>query len=236
MNLDVNTREKETLDSRFPDWKRLTAREDVIVVYSDKFRGDICETAKSLQAATDFLKYVTSSKPTEFFCSRIVIGHNRATSMPNWSGQEGNRIYIPLADRYFEEDEFLDSCSHELVHPFFRASPLHRSNQWWGEAFCDFMRGPVKNVMGLDGRGWWIKKTQEARSNKQDRGGNVAGQLVLRAQKEERDLDDIADFIGRFIDDREGIKIFVQGLYDRFSSRPMREEFRATEWIRDQEG
>ncbi len=236
MNFDITSHEQRIFNNQFPDCKNLEGRGDIIFVYIDEFQGDIYEIANALQAMTDFLKYVTCLNPAQFFNSRIMVGHNKNASQPNWSGKEDNYIYIPWEDKYFKKDKLLHSCSHELVHPFFRVSPLHYSNEWWGEGFCDFLRGPVKNLMGLEGKGWWKEKIEQSQSNKQDRGGNVAGQLVLRAQKENGDLYDIDQFIARFINDREAIRMFVNFLFDRFSGRPMGEEFRATEWIKKKLG
>jgi len=232
----ISPHEEKIFNNRFPDCRKLEGRCDVMFVYSDEFQGNICETANALQAMTGFLKYVTCLNPVQFFNSRIMVGYNKNALQANWSGEEGNRIHIPWQDEYFEQDELLDSCSHELVHPFFRVSALHCSNQWWGEGFCDFLRGPIKDIAGLDGKGWWKKKIEQARSNKQDRGGNIAGQLVLRAQEEQRGLSDINQFIAQFINDREAIRSFVGFLFDRFSHRSMGEEFLATEWIREKSG
>ncbi len=236
MNFDRDSHEQKILNTQFPDCTKLEKRDDIILVYSDEFQGDIYETANTLQATTDFLKYVTYLNPTEFFNSRIIVGHYKNASQANWSGKEGNRIYIPLEYEYLKQKEFLSSCSHELVHPFFRVSRLHDSNERWGEGFCDFLRGPVKNLMGLDGKGWWKKKIEQAQSDKQDRGGNAAGQLVLGAWKEHGAVYDIDRFIKWFIDDREAIRTFVKSLFDRFSDCSMSEEFRSTEWIRGKSG
>lgn len=234
MHFDINSHEQKIFNDRFPDCKKLEGRGDIVFVYTDEFQGDIYETANALQAMTDFLRRVTCLNPVQFFNSRIMIGYSKNSlqaKQPNWSGKEGNRIYIPWKDKYFKQDELLRSCSHELVHPFFRVSPLHYNNQSWGEGFCDFLRGPIENLIGLDGKGWLKEKIKQAQWNKQDRGGNVAGQLVLRAQKEYWFLHDIDQFISWFINDRDAIKMFVSFLFDRFSNCPMGEEFHATEWI-----
>ena len=72
MNFHITSHEQEILNNQFPDCKKLDVRGDIILVYSDDFRGDIYETANTLQAATDLLKYFTCLNPTEFFNLRIM--------------------------------------------------------------------------------------------------------------------------------------------------------------------
>jgi hypothetical protein len=188
--------------------------------------------ADSLQAAMDFLKDITCDNPRHHFGIRVVIGYTRKAGQPNWSGCKGNRIELPWPKHPNKAKEGLSALSHELVHPFFRVSALHDKNEFWGEGFCDFLRGPVMYIMDLDGKEWWKQKIEQAQMNKQDRGGNVAGQLVLMAWEEHGDTHDIDQFIGWFIDDRATIRVFVRSLYNRFSDRSMAEEFKPTEWIR----
>ncbi len=85
--------------------------------------------------------------------------------------------------------------------------------------------------MGLDGNEWWRKKIKEARDSKQDKGGNAAGQLVIRACEwcgavNERN---------QFIDKQAVIREFVNWLFDRYGHLPMSKEFRPTKWITEKE-
>jgi len=197
----------------------------LIFVYPKDLLGQASEIADRLQKATDFLKYVTSIDPVRDFRSRLVIGYTKQSSQPNWSGIRGNRIHIPW-DKYLNvPNEPLDLCSHELVHPFYNRSPLHDSNERWGNCFCEFLRGPVKNVLGLDGKTWWFEKLNDKRSAKQNY-GNVAGQFLLKAKGKFGSPNESEElFADRFIKDRESIKEFVAYLFKEFSHRKLSSEF-----------
>lgn len=123
----VNPREREILESQFPKCRRIEAREDIVFVCVNGFHGDACEIVSALQATADFLKYVTCLDPTQCFGSRIMVGHSKSATQANWSGEKGNRIQIPWKDEHLKKDILFHSFSHEIVHPFYKLSPLHKS-------------------------------------------------------------------------------------------------------------
>jgi len=224
MNCDITKSEKILLEKNYPDLKNVEGRDDIILVYNENFKEDICEIANSLQDAVDFLKYVTCLNPTNFFNSRILIGHNKNANQANWSGRDGNRIYILWEDKYFKKDEFLHSCAHELVHPFYRLSPLHRSNEKWGESFCEFLRGPCKHIMGLDGQTWWNENIDKYQKG-EDAYRNVAGQLLTYAKSKYYNSLTMEVCINEFIDDRKKIRSFVLSLFEEYRSKSFCEIF-----------
>lgn len=239
MNDDLNDHENSIRINRFPFCDRFEDTEDLVFAYpSGEFVGDAGSIANELQCMMNYLKKVTGLNPTKKLGSRVVIGYRHPSQgrgtgrQGNWSKRDGNRVFLSwgyLED--FDKGEPMDICSHELVHPFFFVSPLREINEFWGEGFCDFLRGPLKNLMGLDGNQWWREKIKQARDNKQDKGGNAAGQLVKRAYKwckvvNERD---------QFIDNQAAIREFVNRLFERYAHRPMSEEFRPTKWITEKE-
>ena len=235
MNSSLSPREMSVQEEHFHECNRVELRPDLAFLYPPEFPGDAMSVANTLQSAMSYLKEVTCIDPTQELGFRVVIGYSKVCTQPNWSGKKENLIRVPWNKYLNEANEPLDVCSHELVHPFYSVSQLHRINEFWGEGFCDFLRGPLKNFMGLNGDEYWRKKIKQAKENQQDRGGNAAGQFVLRAQKEYRNVHDSDQFIEWFIDDREAIRKFVNFLFKRFSSFPMSKEFKATEWITKKE-
>ncbi|MBD3338403.1 MAG: hypothetical protein GF353_04810 [Candidatus Lokiarchaeota archaeon] len=229
MNSKLNLQEKSVKKICFPECNGIEVRRDLVFLFPSNFSGNSEEIANTLQAAIIFLKELTSKDSTKELLSKVIIGYND-NSKPDWSYLKGNRIVIP--QKYInKEREPLNACSHELIHPFFYVSPLNEINEFWGEGFCDFLRGPLKNFMGLDGNGWWNEKIRQAADNYQDRGGNAAGQLILKA----------CEYCGHnyewhnLISDLKFIKKFINWLYVRFSHYPMSLEFRATNWIKNKE-
>lgn len=211
----------------------LKSEEDLVFVYSPiGFRNQADVVADRLQSAMDHLKFITDSNSTKWFKgSRLVIGYTRTKSQPMWKSNsiDEHWVWIPWKDHYLiKKHEPLDACSHELVHDFYRICSLHVSNQKWGDYFCEFLRGPIKNIMGLEGKLWWRQKLDDNRLRKQN-WGNVAGQFVLRA-KEEYGVDEETDedFADRFIEDREAIRGYVTSLFADFANRPLNEEFKPT--------
>lgn len=231
MSNNMNPHEERVFKNQFPNCDNSELREDIIFVCPSVFKGNIKYIADKLQSAADFLKCLTGINPKDDFQSRVFIGFTDQSNQPNWSGRYGNRIHIP--ERYLNKEmEPLGACSHELVHPYYRCSPLHNSNEKWGECFCEFLRGPVKNVMGLDGNSWWQEKIEDTRSNTQN-DGNVAGQFILKAKKRYGGSDETEiDFIDRFIEDPKAIKDFVSYLFSFFSERQLSSEFNATSKMR----
>jgi hypothetical protein len=221
MNYDITDSEKRILVKRFPDLKNIEGRGDIILAYDENFMEDIYEIANTLQDAVDFLKYVTDLNPANFFNSRILIGHNKNTSQAKWKGRDGNCIYVCWESKYFQKDEFLHTCSHELVHPFYRISPLHKSNEKWGEPFCEFLRGPCKHVMGQDGQTWWKKYISDHLEKGKDTYRNVTGQILMHVKSKYYDSDNIDVCIKEFINNRKKIKQFTLSLFEEFRSKSL---------------
>jgi hypothetical protein len=230
MDGDLDRKEQDARRREFPDCDAVIHKEDLVFCYpSVDFRQDPDEAANRLQDGIDYLKEVTGLDPTYWFSCRVVIGYTDRKTQPRWrSNKKGQHfVFLPWgvgtwANKLMEPpDEPFHACAHELVHPFYRISELHVSNEEWGEIFCEFMRGPVRQVMALDGKGWWRKKIEDNRSNRQN-WGNIAGQFLLRAFKLYRSQEESEDvFIDRFIDDRSTMKEFVAFLFDRYSHRPI---------------
>ena len=146
MPFDCNLQEKKIIEEQFSDSKNIEQRGDVIFVYPNEFSGDSYLTANYLQETIEYLNYLTNLNPSHFFNSRIIVGYTKLATDPNWSGRNGNRIQMPLKNEYLKETELLHVCAHELVHPFYRLSPLHYKNEKWGEPFCEFRRFLVWKV------------------------------------------------------------------------------------------
>ena len=229
MKFDINSHEQNVFNDQFQDCKKLEGRGDIIFVYSDEFQGDVYETTNTLQATTDFLKYITCLNPVQFFKSRIMIGHNKNDSQANWSGTKGNRIHIPWENKYLEKDKFLHSCSHELVHPFYASSPLHISNQKWGEPFCEFLRGPCLNVMGQDGKRWWHKNIEEYQKKGKDAYRNVAGQILTYAKSRYYNDKNMEFCINNLINNKEKMKKLINHLFEEYKIKSLIEIFTPVE-------
>ena len=231
MNSNLSSHEISVQTKHFPECNGVEPRPDLVFVYPPEFSGDAVSIANTLQSAILYLKEVTTKDPTKKLGARVVVGYNEQCTSPTWSAREGNRIRLPWNKYLNKEKEPLDVCSHELVHPFFFVSPLHEINEFWGEGFCDFLRGPLKNFIGLDGNEWWGKKIKEATNNKQDKGGNAAGQSVIRACE----WCGVINEIDQFIDNQTAIREFVNRLFDHYADLPMSEEFYPTKWITEKE-
>lgn len=231
MNSNLSSHEVAVQTKHFPECKGVEPGPDLVFVYPSELASDAVSIANTLQSAILYLKEITGKDPTQELRSRVVIGYNRQCNDPTWSSREGNRIRLPWEKYLNKAKEPLDICSHELVHPFFFVSPLHEINEFWGEGFCDFLRGPLKNFMGLDGKEWWQRKIKEAKNNKQDKGGNAAGQLILRACEWSGGATDTH----QLIDNKSAIRDVVKRLFERYRDHPMSEEFTPTEWITAQE-
>jgi len=230
--MDMNSNEQRIFDDQFPDCKKLKIMKDFIFVYCDDFQGDIYETANALQAAVDFLKYVTCLNPTQSFNSRVMVGHSKIATQANWSGKEHNRIHIPWKDEHLKQNDFLHSCSHELVHPFYRCSPLHESNEKWGDAFCEFLRGPCKFVMGQDGKRWWLENVEQHQSNGKNTYRNVAGQILVYAKRRYYNDRTVEFCIEELINDKEKMKEFMKHLFTEYRTKSLCEIFTPVEKIK----
>jgi len=208
----MNEKEKYTWEKTFPDCRHKQEREDVIFVFPDKFQKSPGATTDNFQRVVDFLKDVTGINPTEAFEQRVVVGYSN-----QGLGWSRNRINVPL--KYLSKpEEPLDACTHELVHPFFRASPLHDSNEGWGEGFCDFLRGPAKKIVGLDGNEWWQRMIKAAKQNKNSEYHYPAGKFVLKALEEHRSS---CSSIEALIDAHAVLKAFVGFLFSTFEHKSL---------------
>lgn len=208
LDFNMNTKEENTWRRYFSDCNNKQERNDVIFVYPDELGNNPESITDKLQQITDFLKYVTELNPTEIFQQRVVIGYSQ--SGLGWSR---NRVNIPW--KYLNKnDEPIDASTHELVHPFFRTSPLHDANEGWGEGFCDFLRGPAKKIVSLDGNGWWRRMIAAANENKDSEYHYPAGQFVIRAFEK---CGSSCGSIESLIDDHGAIKKFVLFLFSTYS-------------------
>ena len=225
MNTDLSQHENKVQANQFAACERAEPRQDLVFVYPSYLTGDAVSIADTLQSAASCLRYVTSIDITQELGSRVVIGYSKTSTQPNWSGVRGNRICIPWNKYLNSENEPFDVCSHELVHPFYNRSVLHQSNERWGDCFCEFLRGPAKVIMGLDGKAWWREKLSDMKSGKQNY-GNVAGQFLMKAKKMKAMSGETEnDFADRFIEDIKSIKEFVMYLFESFSQKPLSSAF-----------
>ena len=232
MSDGMSSHETKVRTTQFPRCERIESRQDVVFIFPSELVANVATIADRLQSVMYYLKNVTGIDPTQEFGSRVVIGYSETCTQPNWSGVGGNRVCLPWAKYLNRENEPFDVCSHELVHPFYNRSALHQSNERWGDCFCEFLRGLVKEIMGLDGKGWWREKLADTRSHNQNY-GNVAGQFLLcaKAMYSEPTVAE-NDFADRFIGDTEAIKQFVAYLFASFSRKPFTSEFVPTTKVR----
>lgn len=127
------------------------------------------QTAAALQRIVDFLIEVTGLELRDSltlgrsaaFHSTIVIGYRRDEDLdpceqnPSWV--DHNTIKLPW-DCLEVENKTITSCTHELVHPFFKiffqkSESLHRKEENendWGEGFCDFLRISIIDMLNIN--------------------------------------------------------------------------------------
>ena len=209
---------------------------DVIYVFPSDRIAEPERRAATLQSAVEFLQAVTDMDLKRCFGRRVCVGYADELSQDCWCGSSNAVCLIP--DRLDGEDQPMAACSHELVHPAYYRSPLHGSNEPWGDGFCDFIRGPLLQVMGQDGVAYWRKKIADVRNRTGGQGGYIAGQFATRLLKvnglgPESDDQAIAGLITKV----EAIKRFVGWLFAAFADQPLYREFRPTRrivsWLRD---
>ena len=214
---DLNKHELDLWNKRDRDCDSYAVTEDFVFAYPSGFFADLEPVKAGLQNAMVFLKEITGLNPKNCLHSRVFVTYSRDAKSSTWSAREGNRVRIP--NKYLGmKNEPLDTCSHELVHPFFFVSPLHKSNEPWGEGFCDFLRGPVKHVMGLDGKGWLEKMVSEVNNQKSTHQA-PAGELVLMAQRALTKDENLERFTKWFVDDPVSVRAFVTFLFIAVSER-----------------
>lgn len=235
MNHDLNDHEHQMWKKLYPDCDKYVCRKDVIFFYPSVFKDDADIVADKLQSSTVYLKDVTDVNPIEKFRKKILVGYNKQATQSTWSSS-GNRIFLPWV-RLNKKNQPLHDCAHELVHPFYNISQLHDKNEPWGDTFCEFMRGPIKNLVGQEGKDWWQEKIDNARNDDDTQMGNTAGQFILKVKQmyDDRNSSD-EEFINKYIDDEETIKKFVNYLYDNFSNRLMSSEFKPTDKMKKKWG
>ncbi len=216
----MNKKEENTWQTRYSHCENAQERDDLIFLHPPEFNKGTHVVANKLQNIMNFLKNIMKLNPTVFFGQRVVIGYRHPRDeggkncqpgwMPNW-------VNIPW-NYLGKSDEPLDMCTHELVHPFFRSSPLHCRNEGWGEGFCDFLRGPAKKIVCLDGDSWWEKMVEAARNDPYSEYHNPAGKLVLKFSETHNngDLD-----ITNLIDNHIGLKEYVEYLFVNFYNKSL---------------
>jgi len=212
MDNGLSSHEEKVRAEQFPDSDLLEQREDLIFVFPGCFSKDGGEVANQLQSSFNFLKDITSVDPTTELKSRVVIGFTKQSTQPNWSGLKGNRIHLPW-NKLSKSCEPQDACSHELIHPFYRCSPIHDRNEGWGDGFCDFLRGPLKNKMGLDGNSWWEKMIEAGQRTPKGEYSYPAGQLVLKLFEK---YGDCGESVNDLIKNKAALKSFIKFLFCNF--------------------
>jgi hypothetical protein len=235
MSGELNPHEKCVAKEQSPLCDKFVAKDDLIFSYPIEFLDkNYAETvADTLQRAMDYLGYLTGKNPTRYFNSRVVIRWMRdheKTGNAYWKSEKtGNGHWVDLSWDYMsQKDEPYKICAHELVHPFYRISPLHTKgkswggNEGWGEGFCEFLRAPVMHRMGLDGKGWWRRVIDAAARSKSGTHENPAGQFVKLAQEKCWSGSELNEFVDWFIDNKQAIKDFVSSLFEVFADRPLR--------------
>ncbi len=211
----MNKKEEQTWRTRYSHCDKAKDQDDLIFLYPSEFVKDIDEIAYKLQSIMNFLKIITNLNPAAFFRQRVVIGYRHASDEGGKNCQPGwlpNWINIPW-NYLGKNDEPLDMCTHELIHPFFRSSPLHCRNEGWGEGFCDFLRGPAKKVIGLDGVAWWEKMIKSARIDPNSEYHHPAGKFILKFSETYNNCDlNVNNLIGNYI----GLKEYIEYLFVNF--------------------
>jgi len=251
MSHSLSEDENRIAEDQSPFCDGFAEKDDLIFSYPIEFinKTHAYTIASTLQRAMNYLKSVTNLKPTEKLRSRVIIRwikERDLTGKSIWKSEKdanGNLIghYINLSwDYMFKPCEPFRICAHELVHPFYRISPLHErtegcvgnecwlGNEGWGEGFCDFMRGPVINsteLPGQQGSEWWQKMIEAAKNNKPGTHQNPAGQFV---QKYLKYCGTDANSLSKFIDDDNLIRRFIRDLFEEFGCRPLKSELTPT--------
>lgn len=234
MNSDLSPDEERIAKWQSPLCDKLAKKDDLVFSYGSTIVTMACAyaIAEKLQVAMDFLRNVTDKNPTQYFGSRVVIRWIRDREKEGqayWSSDStGKGHWLDLSWDYLSKaDEPYKICAHELVHPFYRTSPLHTrgkpwgGNEGWGEGFCDFLRGPVMNHIGLDGKQWWWKVIDAGEKNKPGTHQNPAGQFVKMAQQKHWGASKRDEFIDWFIDDIDALRQFLNSLFEDFADRPL---------------
>lgn len=224
MGSALSEHEEKILRNQFPKCSQPEVGIDVVFAYSENFTDNAELTLKLLQQIVDYQKEATSLNPTAYFKTRTIVGYTDQSSQPNWSGARGNRVHIPDKSKWYDQSKLLHTCTHELVHPFYRVSPLHASNEKWGDPFCDFLRGPLKHLIGQDGVTWWQNSILMYEKG-ENAFCNVVGQFLLCAKKKYYEQSDLQSFIKEFISDKAKIKDFIRYLFNEFSSKSLCEVF-----------
>lgn len=230
---------------------RFAVQDDLVFSYPGNLISEknANRTAGMLQRAINYLKTITNLNPSNELNSRVIfrwIEDQDKENVSNWTSLENedgslNGQRIDLSWEYmFKPCEPFRICSHELVHPFYRVSPLHEKNityagdeSWlgnegWGEGFCEFMRGPVMNSVKLPGNQgveWWLQVIEKAKNNEDGTHQNPAGQFVLwYFQFCESDENSISQLIS----DARQIKAFVGYLFKEYANRPLQTKLTPT--------
>lgn len=252
MSHSLSEDENRIAEDQSPFCDGFAEKNDLIFSYPIEFinKTHAYTIASTLQLAMNYLKSVTNLKPTEKLRSRVIIRwikERDLTGKSIWKSEKdanGNLIghYINLSwDYMFKPCEPFRICAHELVHPFYRISPLHErtegcvgnegwlGNEGWGEGFCDFMRGPVMNSMklpGQQGSEWWQKMIKAAMTNEPGISQNPAGQFVLKylayCKGDESSL-------SQLIENMNLVEGFISDLFEEFNCRPLKSELRPTD-------
>jgi hypothetical protein len=226
------SKSKENIDkARYHHCDNCKESDDIIFLYPSNVKGHPDSVMCTLQKIMDFAKNITDLNPTKFFDRRTVVGYrhpdddNGQKCVPGWNP---NWVNIPWDTSNI--NEVIDMCTHELIHPFFGCSPINDRNGGWGEGFCDFLRGPAKKLIGLDGDGWWRDMIKAAENNKDDEYHDPAGKFILKAYEE---FGNNSFSMQQLIDRQEIIKEFIQYLFSNFRSNSLADYIKPSAQMRN---
>ncbi len=229
----MNELENKTYNSRYSHCDKFIELDDIIFLYpSYQFERNPNSIAANLQCIMNYVKNITSLDPTSFFKQRTVVGHRHPSDeingkncqpgwMPNWVNIPWNTLN--------KDNEPIDMCTHELIHPFFACSPIKDRNEGWGEGFCDFLRGPTKEVMGLDGISWWREMIKCAKNKPDSTYHHPAGKFVLKLLEEYDNSSDIANIIN----DKAILKTFLRHLFNNFKNKSLSDYIEPSEGMKN---
>ena len=187
--------------------------------------------ADTLQVAMNYLREVTGLNPNRIFSSRVIIlwmKDRDKVGKATWkSVKEENGTYIGHRislswDYMTKPNEPYSICAHELVHPFYRISKLHKSNEHYGEGFCEFLRGAVLYAMGLEEQGLeqWGDRI-EAAGNKKGKSWKIAGQLISMLAESPPNHTEMCQIVDSLIKDKKHIKEFANYLFNQFAEQSL---------------
>jgi hypothetical protein len=166
MPRSADDKERSCWRARYSRCDGFAESRDVIFVFPV---GEYCRSeyaqavCNQIQKAWTFLIDVTGRNPVDVFKQRTIVGFRHPVEdddpncQPGFDLQDGEGfpeekwpfINLPWScvDSHDQPEE---AISHEFVHPFLRAYPLHHGGDDWVEGVCEFLRVPVLHAMNLN--------------------------------------------------------------------------------------